>query len=419
MKTKILSIFLLLFVPDFLFGAYSNYNSILVGERAAGMGGAYTALSGDAAAVSYYNPATLAQMKGASLSATANLYNKYDIRYGDQDNFDSAVLRANEGTFVPIPSSSGSVYRYKKVALGLSIIFPDLDTFIGNVSSSGDDSSNINLRDESLWVGGSISYNLSSVDSAGITFYYTSRTYTRSLTDQSISGGTTTIFTEEKLFTTNSLVGIIGYWRRLSNEWTAGLSYRIPSFKISGIGNYFQSTIDTTGTANTPYNRTQVKSESQIPTKLTLGIAYEREGNWAMALDISSYGPLKYNDLDVDAVAETVEHIPIVNINFGGEYYLNNWLAIRYGLFTNFSSRPKITQSNFTNTVTDRRGDHIDMWGFSTNFAIHTTGNSLWTLGGYYSGGKGHSTQRIGQKLVRIEKSTQVFSFLVGKAFQF
>ena len=37
--------------------AYSNYNSVLIGSQAAGMGGAYTALYQDSSAVAFYNPA--------------------------------------------------------------------------------------------------------------------------------------------------------------------------------------------------------------------------------------------------------------------------------------------------------------------------------------------------------------------------
>ena len=45
----------------------NHYQNFLVGERAASIGGAYTALSDDASGA-YYNPAGLAQLKATSAS---------------------------------------------------------------------------------------------------------------------------------------------------------------------------------------------------------------------------------------------------------------------------------------------------------------------------------------------------------------
>ncbi|MBK7891161.1 MAG: hypothetical protein IPJ84_10045 [Bdellovibrionales bacterium] len=39
--------------------AFGNYNSMLIGENAAGLGGAFTALYKDSSAVTFYNPAGL------------------------------------------------------------------------------------------------------------------------------------------------------------------------------------------------------------------------------------------------------------------------------------------------------------------------------------------------------------------------
>ena len=78
-----------------VYASFANYNSVLIGERAAGMGGAFTALSNDPAGCSFYNPATLTRMKGNKLSASVNLFNKYDTSFGDQSDFGSAALRVN------------------------------------------------------------------------------------------------------------------------------------------------------------------------------------------------------------------------------------------------------------------------------------------------------------------------------------
>src|SRR3989338_11529459 len=59
-----------------------HYNNIIIGDRASGMGGAYTAISDDASGC-YYNPAGLIFASGRSLSASANVYNYFKKTYKD------------------------------------------------------------------------------------------------------------------------------------------------------------------------------------------------------------------------------------------------------------------------------------------------------------------------------------------------
>jgi len=54
-----------------------NYEGFVVGERAAGMGGAYTALADDGSAV-FHNPAGLAQVRRSGLSMSANTYGYHE-----------------------------------------------------------------------------------------------------------------------------------------------------------------------------------------------------------------------------------------------------------------------------------------------------------------------------------------------------
>ena len=131
------------------------------------------------------------------------------------------------------------------------------------------------------------------------------------------------------------------------------------------------------------------------------------------SIDVSYYGRDSYQTLQ-HSVGDRIKHNPVWNLNLGAEMYLKSWLALRFGAYTNFSSHPKIKA-----TLKQRQGDHIDMWGFSTNLAIFTSEKSKVTLGGYYTGGKGHSSQEVGGQIIRLPKSVQMFSFLVGTSFNF
>lgn len=50
-----------------------HYNSVIIGERASGMGGAYVAVSDDTAGL-YYNPAGIILAQSNSVSASVNTW---------------------------------------------------------------------------------------------------------------------------------------------------------------------------------------------------------------------------------------------------------------------------------------------------------------------------------------------------------
>ena len=167
--------------------AYSNYNSILIGDQAAGMGGAYTAMAEDAAAQPWYNPATLAFLKGESFSAAVGIYKKFDTTYGSSEDFTKASLRVNQGFFRALPSSTGSVVRFKEFlpdyTLALSIIVPEYESFKGDIHNTSDNISTLTLSDESLWVGASLSKKISVNEGMGLSLYYTARSMVKTVSD--------------------------------------------------------------------------------------------------------------------------------------------------------------------------------------------------------------------------------------------
>lgn len=395
--------------------AFGNYNSVLIGEKAAGMGGTGTAILGDPSASSFYNPATLSRMPGRSLSASANLYNKIDTKYGEIDNTIQAAEKINQGSFRSIPSASGSILSYRQFALGLSIIVPDYDYFSGFLKNTSDTKTTLQILDESLWVGGNIAINMDETQSLGLTIYYTSRFYQRTSRDEKLTTVPGAMISSETVsHTHNSVVYILGYYNQLNPVWGFGLSFRPPSIEVSGVGQVFVSTIETPAQVQPiSTSRENVKAETRIPMKVGLGVSYTPSKAKTLALDVSFYGEESYADIDSPDVATLIDNRPVLNLSLGYESYINRWLRWRTGIFSNFSSHEDVT------IATGRRGDHIDMWGFSTNLAIFTEDQVAFTLGGYYSGGRGHDVQLVGQTFEKIDKSKQIFSFLVGSAYFF
>ncbi len=397
--------------------AFANYNSLLIGDRAAGMGGAYTALTGDPAGVSFYNPASLSRMRGTSLSASANVYHKYDIKYGEEeDSLLGAVLRVNRGAFKSIPSASGGLLSFRRFAVGFSIIVPDHHFFSGKVRADSDTVSFLTLADSSLWAGGNFAYNIDQKQSLGLTAYYTSRDYLRSVTDQTlVANASGALLSEEKAFKHNSLVYILGYFYQLDPHWSLGLSARFPSIEIYGQGSYYRTRFESNGgllaeTVSEP----DIKSETRIPSKVNLGLAFTQTQRLILSLDLQYYGPETYLDLDHALGGDLIIHQPVLNGAVGVEWYYRPYLRIRAGAFSNLSSHPKINLD-----LAQRQGDHIDMWGFSANIAFFSSESASFSFGGYFSGGSGSSTQIFKQKIVEVAKEYRVFSMLISSAYYF
>ncbi len=416
---KIVLSVLFFLVCENLFAAYSNYNSILIGDKAAGMGGTAAAVAGDASSCSWYNPATCALLRGKSFSAAVGIYKKFDTIYGDNADLIKAGLTVNQGFFRPLPSSTGSIVRFKdkfqEWTIALSIVTPEYDTFKGDLANSNNSKTNLSLTDESLWVGPSFSRRISKKESAGISLYYTARSFTKSLSDRTfVSSTQTKIYQEEKALTQNSVVAVLGYYYQQTEKLSWGASVRLPSYHVAGNATYFENTLDS-GTTVSTKNLSQLGARTKIPARYTLGFSYEEKNSITMAFDMSYFGRENYSDVDsVEAgVAEDITHNGIWNSNFGMEFYFIKNLKMRFGVFTNFSAHPEPDLNKVRG-----QGDRIDQLGWSSNIAFQQ-GPITYTFGGYYVGGRGKSAQRINQELQIIPKTQQVFTMLVGTSFAF
>jgi hypothetical protein len=414
-KNFALIVSFLLVLPSWALAGYANYNNVLVGERAAGMGGAFTALSGDPAASPFYNPANTILQDGSVFSGSASVYNKYETAIGGSGDFLGSPAKINRGFFRAVPASSGTILNFKKFAAGISIVSPDYQYYNGEVHGESNTRSNLNFIDQSLWVGGTFSTRLSPDDSVGFTLYYTARTYQRSVDDRILGSGTSTITTEEKTLTSNSLVAVFGYHRQLNPLWSVGVSYRPPSVQIAGDGTYYKST-----TVAAPYSTTEIyhgstKAVTRIPEKISFGIALDLPDVRAISFDISLYGALAYQDFpEAPDGSDDLHHRQVANFALGYEQFIFPRFSVRTGLFTNLTSAESPTGANGM-----RELDQMNLYGWSANLCFHPREQTTLTFGGYYEGGSGLSTQLVSNSIKVLPKSQQIFTMLVGTGFHF
>lgn len=383
------------------------------------MGGAAVAMAQDASAGAWYNPATLAALKGQSFSAGVSIYKKFATSFGASNDVIKEALRANQGFFQAIPSSTGSVVRpqqldwLKDVTLTLSILVPEFDSFRGDINSTSSDLSTLSLMDQTLWVGAAFSKTVSASEHAGLTVYYTSRSMTQTINERSYNSSTDyELYSEERTVKQNALVFVLGYLKAINESWKWGISIRPPSLQIAGSATYTESKI-TNGALTTPVDMPDLSSRAQIPPRLAVGFAYDDQDKWLWAVDVTAHGPANYDDVQAPTVAQSIEHKATVNFSVGAEYKWREWFKLRGGVFTNMSSHPDPDP-----TRVHGQGDRVDQYGFSANAAMKS-GNIDFTFGGYFSGGRGKSAQRFNRQVQVIDKNSNTFTMLVGTSYFF
>jgi hypothetical protein len=358
----------------------------------------------------------MAQMRGHSLSTSVSVYHKYDSKYGEQDSFSDTAKRINQGSFKSIPSASGSILNFGHFAFGLSIVVPDHNYYIGEVNNENDNTSTLQINDQSLWVGVGIGKNATKKTSWGVSVYYTALDAQINTRDQTLlnSGTDTKQTVDERSLTNNSLVYIMGIQHQINERWRMGFSYRPNSIEISGLGSYFSSTLDTTVSNGATQNfEKKVDTDQPIPTRLALGFSYNIPGVRTFSIDIIRHGESLFSDFEDKSYSRDIRYTPTMNLHLGYEYFMNPLVRVRMGLFTNFSSHPEI------GTGSEWEPEHIDMWGFSANAAVFTSDKVSFTFGGYYTGGEGHSKQLINGTYQKIKTSRNVFSMLISSAYFF
>jgi hypothetical protein len=399
--------------------AFSNYNSILIGDLAAGMGGAAAAVPGDTSAAAFYNPATLSEIKGDTFSASVGIYKKFDTTFGQDEDFTKAPLRVNQGFFRSVPSSVGQLQRFGDYVFALSIVVPDYDEFKGDLKKQDQNATTLSFRDESLWVGGAIARKISETESLGVTVYYTARTFDRSLNDRTYTGTTqATLYTEEKTLKQNTIATVVGYYKQVNAKWALGLSTRLPTFKIAGSAVLFKSLTQvntaTSTLTSTTDNYPDQKARAVVPGNIRLGASYRANEIWLWAADVTVNQAVSYLDIENDAIATQTDHISIWNVNLGCQTKWRDWLHTRVGIFSNLSSHRDPNPNKL-----EYQDDKVDMLGFSANFVIISDGKLEFTFGGYYTGGKGRSMQRVQQNYSVVPKNQHVFTMLVGSSYYF
>jgi hypothetical protein len=359
-------------------------------------------------------------MEGSAFSAAVGVYKKFDFLYGANEDISKAPLRINQGFFRSLPASTSSIVRWNRLpewTIGLSIVVPEYEQYKGDLRNDEKNISSLAYVDESLWVGCAMARKISESEGLGITLYYSARSFLRTVNDRSfISNSNTILFSSEKAITENAIVPILGYYKKINEYFSVGSSLRIGGIKVSGRGSVVESTIQaasgTVSILNSSLPESTVKTF--IPAKLLIGVSWRPESTWLLTSDLSLREGYSYTDLEKDEVGTLIRHQAKINVSFGAEKKWHDWLHLRAGVYSSLSSQPDPNE-----TLARWQEDKVDMLGFSANFAFFAGPKISYTFGGYYTGGRGRSLQKINQQYQVVPITVHIFTMLLGTSFSF
>ncbi|MBW2702258.1 MAG: hypothetical protein JRF33_15675 [Deltaproteobacteria bacterium] len=355
-----------------------NHRNVIVGERAAGMGGAATALAEDAS-TAYYNPAglVLSYRKNLSLSATLlQTRTRFVADYLGTEGVDQTSMSIIAASWCYATDLWGGRFAF-------SILVPDSHDFqmdeVLTARLTMPDGSNLvgahlirQKQYDSYILGPSMAWSLGEKWSIGFSFLFFYRTYIDRMDDTFLydTGAITEIIDDASGWSlgVESHLGLM--WQPLE-ELRFGLLARLGgSFTDHGKRRLLR--IESSAASPGSFSRVTVGDEfgdgddvkSESPTSFSFGMALRVSKDWLLAIDSSFYLPMKYERL-----GRLISMEFTWNIAVGAEVILFDAWPLRFGFFTNNSAAPGVDRSLVsgidpaTYTRDDVPAEKIDYYG--------------------------------------------------------
>lgn len=340
-----------------------HYNNILIGDRAAGMGGAYSAISDDPSGL-YYNPAGIAHAAGASLNGSVNAYS---TTYSEYKNVfgDKSWKRTSSGL---IPNFFGLIQPFAGGMAGFSVVVTDAvaddqDQHFSNFTPTGgvpvqDYYINFNNQDTTYNIGPSFAYKPHDDLAIGLSLYGHYRKQQFILNQQVYLASAEQVWTNSYFqiveYGINPVLGLM--WSPLE-RLSLGMTLRKTMLLRSNSRAQTTSKEASDTVISQPVIDTFTQRREQ-PLQLNIGGAYFVDDRLLFSADVT------WNQ-------SAGNRQSVVNFAAGSEYYITTQWALRSGLFSNFANTPKLSAA--------RTGqlEHVDLYGGSFSVTRFTRNSSL------------------------------------------
>jgi hypothetical protein len=391
---------LLLAWPQATMADQQHYNNVITGERAQGMGGAYSGVSDDASGV-YYNPAGLAFAQSNDISGSANAFYSKTVTY-KKAILDSDWVEESGGTFAPF---FGALQKLDSVLPGLvgGFAYYTLDTQLTDQDKTLAGVGKISYYHRaanqrySTWVGaGALGYRVSPSLGIGFSVGYKKIDELTQIS-QNLLTTDSSIF---RMLSARTRLTAHGIEIGLGIQWAPAPKIALGLMARSGqyASQKFVSVLDIleiqsgTITAAQPARTTSSNPIGSMPLELRGGIAYFASPSLLITSDVD------WHDEVTDADLSSFAKESVLNVAVGAEYFVTPSLPVRFGLFTNDDATTDIVAND------KPQDDHIDYIGSSLFFAWAQP-NSQVSLGVVAQSGTGKAKKIEDKALIQDVKA--------------
>jgi long-subunit fatty acid transport protein len=393
------------------------YRSIPLGERAIGLGGAYTGIADDPSAT-YYNPAGL--MAGGRFQLLGSLssivFSKQKTENAFQVGDENKDLESSHTT--TLPHFVGTVVKFGKQAFGdhrYAIAYSSFEVGrerfnVGFTDINPENSADLRLHDDyrMRWWGVSFAAQIKEKLSLGVSSFLSNQSYGYGEDIGFASGGTLEddgVRVGAESVTSSTGLGIgswalvfrLGALYRVNRRWQIGVMFQPPGAPLKSDGNIFRRFVadSTTGSSYFLFDQGGLDVRAPIPFELRTGARYKINAVTTLSVDVAVTGPVRdrkvfdvpveLENLDLSIgtyFANSTKRRTTPNAAIGVEHLFGK-AVVAGGLFTNISAAPNVPE-----TSTTYAPDQISMYGASLAVGMDTKGYRL-TLGatGYFGRG--------------------------------
>jgi long-subunit fatty acid transport protein len=410
---------------------YDNAQGIPIGSKAAGMGGAYTALACDEASL-HYNVASLACAHSSHLELSANAY-----------VIQGALARGELGrgqdvsavTFHSVPSIVGAVRvinpgsertRFAtypgRLSIGFSVSLPSsIALRIDPPHPSDPNIASFNIRDDLTAGDLGVAYQFNREIAVGFSLGAVLRTADQNLQWLlvkntgicPVSGCPEYVaYDATRSYTALGLRNKLGVLFRPIKNFSFGLSVNLPTLHVLGSATENATYTRADGTGHAIPVRTTGTSEVDLPLRIALGMAYAkkrytftgdvslnfpREVRYARGMEATAITGVTSGPTPPDWRLHSICSDPVTpldrcihptfqpNVNIGASIPFGPTKELNIGFFTDFSSVS-------TQDVVQQGSDRVHMFGGSMTLGLLGKQSRVWVG---TSGEVGHTTTRV------------------------
>lgn len=345
---------LLLFIAPTARADFFNGRNLLLGEKAALLGGAFTALADDATA-GYYNPAGLVQAPGFTVAASADIYAFYVLSRTERVNDQGDQLTLSFLRTVILPSTFALSYRiHPRVTVAVHVLSPDrfrlssinsieapvVATALGSDQLYQGLSRSARFDQQSTLYGASAGFALSETLSLGVALHYHLAQTSQALASTYFtpSGEQATLQADNEV-TSGGLIPSVGVLVRLPAGFRLGVNWQCETLMIHS-QNVWQVSLSSS-TQGQSFDTGTTKGDTRYPHRFALGLGWQTSA-LTLSFDLIAYAPLDYDAphevLRTQFAENRHREVTHFDASVGVEVTLSEMFVIRGGLFTNTSS---------------------------------------------------------------------------------